>query len=400
MRVNRFHLENARSSLPSYDRLPDQPGFSCSSGDRKKTIMRVSSHSGLLYREWKINRAAYVVIIVGLLAFPLLGSIARAVNSAQLSQYSPVDRLTATVWYFAWSLLAYPVHRALFLLAFLVGALCGWWTVLTERREWTLESALVGPVTVSDVLVAKTRMAIISITVAALLGSLVLTGESLVYAPRWIAVAEGLRWLVLTGGTAFAAYAAALLFSLLAGEAAVAAAWVVLAFSLPMVLYEFAMALITQTAGYPSTVAAMAVVNRIHMAAQIFMLYDYGSGMTGFSSTGPNLLYLNEASITWILLGWIALGVLLFGLALRFARGMPLERFRKAFVAPVLGTVTFAGLIAAVSSLFGLLAAHFDPGDRGWSFLLIFVVATAAAATGLTALLRRVRRRRDARNAQ
>ena len=61
-------------------------------------VNRFSSHSGLLYREWKINRAAYVVIVVGLLAFPVLGSIATAVNYAQLSQYSPpVDRLAATV---------------------------------------------------------------------------------------------------------------------------------------------------------------------------------------------------------------------------------------------------------------------------------------------------------------
>ncbi len=379
-------------------------------------VNRFSSHRGLLYREWKINRAAYVVIVVGLMAVPVLGSIATAINYAQLSHtfppsFPPSFRVTFTVWFWAWQKIAHPVDRTLFLPAFLVGALCGWWTLLTERREWTLESALVGPVAVSDVLVAKARLAIASITAAALFGSLVLTAEALVHAPRWITVAEGLRWLVETGGTAFAAYAAALLFSLLVGEAAVAAAWVALAFSLPMILYQFVMALITQTVGYPPTVAVMhtagsspvspmEIVNRFHMAAQLFMLYDYGSGLTGVSSTGPNVLHYNVASITWIMLGWIALGVLLFGLALRFARVMPLERFRKAFVAPVLGVLTFIGLIAAVSGLFGLLAANVYAVNGGWSFLLIFVVATAAAATGLTALLRRIRRRRAVRNAQ
>ncbi len=39
--ILRLYPENARSLVSSHDRLPDQPGFSCFAGDRKKTIMRV-----------------------------------------------------------------------------------------------------------------------------------------------------------------------------------------------------------------------------------------------------------------------------------------------------------------------------------------------------------------------
>ncbi len=345
-------------------------------------------YKGLLYREWKHSWGTLSMLALAVIFQPILGTIAGVVVNSR-NGVSFVDFAT---W--AWDLLHLTNEVPLLAIPFFGAVLAALSAVHSERQGSNLETVLLTPVKVSDLVRAKFALAFLVIAGFNLLDVLVLWIDASAIAPLYATAGSALLYYLVSVGIAAIGYAVAFVVALGVGRAIASAAAALILFGLPNLILAPVMSLLSDSIAFPIP-QSLHVARSIQIARSMLIqtLQNIASTTTVYYYLSP-FYYLLKPMTVFIGLSIVCLTLsgLLFWAATAIAERIPPEHFRQTFVASWIRTAAWWFFVLAAAVAFGVFAAalatqisQYHPDTAMTTILYTFSISVIAFAAVLIA---------------